>query len=189
MGEVEWEMACDLYTSFFSTTKQNERDLNLDWLMEKGGPLLRIFKLLRAVVLDKHARKHDIFSNGCGKLLFYEFFTLHARQDYLVAISTTGHPFQDWCGIHSFTPEISGVVDLAVRSWTNDNMVVGEVKGESGVVNDGLWQLVAALHVIKGFLSHWPVGKLGGYFRGKGGGGGGDKSAYKRGDTSADNAC
>ena len=113
--------------------------------------------------------------------LFYEFFT---RQDYLVAISTTGHPFQDWCGIHSVTPEISGVVDLAIRSWTNDNMVVGEVKGESGVVNDGLCQLVGALHVIKGFSSHWPVGKL---FQGEGGGG--DKSAYKRGDTSADNAC
>ena len=95
MGEVEWEMTCDLYTSFFSTTRHNERDLNLDWLMERGGPLLCIFKLLRAVVLDKHARKHDIFSNG---FLFYEFFTLHARQDYLVAISTMGHPFQDWCG-------------------------------------------------------------------------------------------
>ena len=40
------------------------------------------------------------------------------------------------------------------------------MKGESGVVNDGLWQLVAALHVIKGFSSHWPVGKSGVYFRG-----------------------
>ena len=107
-----------------------------------------------------------------------------------MAISTTGHPFQDWCGIHSVTPEISGVVDLAIRSWTNDNMVVGEVKGESGVVNDGLWQLVGALHVIKGFSSHWPVGKLfQGEGRGGGGGGVGGKSAYKRGDTSADNAC
>ena len=61
------------------------------------------------------------------------------------------------------------------------------MKGESGVVNDGLWQLVGALHVIKGFSSHWPVGKSGGYFRGKGGGvgvgggGGGGGSAYKRG--------
>ena len=73
---------------------------------------------------------------------------------------------------------------------------MGEVKGESGVVNDGLWQLVGALHVIKCFSSHWPVGKLfqgegrGGRGGGGGGGGGvGGKSAYKRGDTSADNAC
>ena len=147
--EEDWLNVCEMYTRFFSTEKHSEEHLNLRVLEENGGPLLRIFKYLRAVVLDGKAReRRDLFANGCGKFLLYE---VHPTQDYLVAASTTQNPYKDWCGIHSERPLITGVVDVIIRK--GGAVVVGEVKGESGSVHEGLWQLVAAMQVVNQHLA------------------------------------
>ena len=159
--EEDWLNVCEMYTRFFSTEKHSEEHLNLRVLEENGGPLLRIFKYLRAVVLDGKTReRRDLFAKGCGKFLLYELLTVHPTQDYLVAASTTHNPYKDWCGIHSERPLITGVVHVIIRTWRGGAVVVGEVKGESGSVHEGLWQLVAAMQVVNQPSNTWPTGKL-----------------------------
>ena len=155
MTEIEWVKVCDAYSSFFSTAKHTDPIVNL----RVRGPLTRVFNLLRLVVLDKYNRRKDFFTNGCGKLLSYELLTLHPTRDYHVIISTTAHPHHDWCGIYS--DKISGVVDVMVRTWTeNDTVVLGEVKGASDNVEEGIWQLVAAMQTVNNFSQKWPIGEF-----------------------------
>ena len=92
--------------------------------------------------------------------MLYELLTVHPTQDYLVAASTTHNPYKDWCGIHSERPLITGVVHVIIRTWRGGAVVVGEVKGESGSVHEGLWQLVAAMQVVNQPSNTWPTGKL-----------------------------
>lgn len=85
----------------------------------------------------------DLFSNGAGKLLLYEMLTMIAPRDYAVAISTPNNSMYDWCGVYSKELNISGVVDLHLKS--DDVDILGEIKGQSGSTEHGLWQLAAVM--------------------------------------------
>ena len=91
----------------------------------------------------------------------YDFLTLAPRRDHRVMISTTSHPRNDWCGVHSEKFGISGVVDVLVRSvgGSKGAVAVGEVKGGSAG-SSGLWQVVAAMQTVASFSKAWPIGML-----------------------------
>ena len=128
--------------------------------LKLAGPLARIFRLLSSVVLNKYSKRKDLFANGCGKLLMYELLTVDPERDYLVAVSTTNNQFSDWCGIYFEGLEISGVVDVMVRSCTNSRIVIGEVKGARTSYEEGLWQLVASMETVNCFAKSWPLGEF-----------------------------
>ena len=69
-------------------------------------------------------------------------------------ISTTGHPYYDWCGVYSENPKISGVVDVMVRTWKDDAIAL---EGASGNVEEGIWQLVSAMQTVNTFSQRWAI--------------------------------
>ena len=160
VGEERWGEVCRHYTSFFTQgTRVQKRER-----MAVRGPLGRLFDFLYSLVTGPQPT-NNFFGNGAGKLFMYEILTMHPQRNCRVAILTTMHPRNDWCGLT--TPFVNGVADVVVRSLSRpiagsgarEAVVVGEVKG-MGSASEGLWQLVATMHATAGFNETWPVGRF-----------------------------
>ena len=97
MDEGTWGEVCRRYTAFFTEgtagVQRRER-------MEVKGPLGRIFDFLHSIATGPQPT-NDFFANGAGKLFMYELLTMCSQRNYRVAVSTTNHPRNDWCGITS----------------------------------------------------------------------------------------
>ena len=59
------------------------------------GPIMRIFRHLHTAITMENDPDY-FFSNGCGKLLLYEFLMLPTEPFYHVILSTTANPYTDW---------------------------------------------------------------------------------------------
>ena len=94
------------------------------------GPLCCVLDHLSsaAIMARKNEEEHDAFGNSCGKVLMYELLTMCQPdpRNLHVAISTTGTPQTDWCGVEG--EKLRGVVDVLAQSTLSDMAVIGEVK-------------------------------------------------------------
>ena len=78
---------------------------------------------------------------------------------YHVAISTTGPPDHDWCGISG--KKIRGVADMFV--WSAKATVIGEVKGVGTKSAAAVCQVIAEMQTLMEMDDDgtWPIGKYG----------------------------
>ena len=110
-----------------------------------GGP--------NALHIQMPEDRYNMFNNGAGKLLRYELLMMtgdFSAINYHVAVSTTGHPLNDWCGISG--DKCRG--DLI--AWGAEITIVGEVKG-AGTETSGLCQLFAEMQTLKDTGGTWPI--------------------------------
>ena len=98
-------------------------------------------------------RPEDRYHNGAEKLLTYELLMMTgdwSAINYHVAVSTTGHPLNDWHGRSG--DKCRG--DLI--AWGAETTIVGEVKG-TGTETSGLCQLIAEMQTLKDTGGTWPI--------------------------------